>query len=94
MRVGLHRRAGASGGSLLFVVRAVGLVRMQNQIDRLARYGADGAEFSESARQQLAEFTCLRFDRLPVCISKTQDLTDRSAQVGWLLLLLWSANQH
>jgi len=43
------------------------------KIEAVARtiYGADGLEFSRTARQELERISTLGFDRLPVCIAKT-----------------------
>jgi formate--tetrahydrofolate ligase len=35
-------------------------------------YGADGVDFAPSVRRRLEQFTRLGYDRLPVCIAKTQ----------------------
>jgi formate--tetrahydrofolate ligase len=53
-------------------------------------YGADGALFSNAARERLARFTQWGFGRLTVCIAKTQySLSDnpklRGAPKGWTL---------
>jgi formate--tetrahydrofolate ligase len=37
-----------------------------------AMYGADGIEISELAAQKIAHFTKLGWDRLPICMAKTQ----------------------
>jgi formate--tetrahydrofolate ligase len=37
-----------------------------------AMYGADGVEISELAAQKIAHFTKLGWDRLPICMAKTQ----------------------
>jgi formate--tetrahydrofolate ligase len=53
-------------------------------------YGADGVVFSERAREKLERYARWGFERLPVCIAKTQySLTDdpkrRGAPTGWTL---------
>ena len=53
-------------------------------------YGAEGVEFSELARQNLARFARWGFGNLPVCIAKTQySLSDNpklmGAPAGWTL---------
>jgi formate--tetrahydrofolate ligase len=53
-------------------------------------YGADGVTFSDVARARLERFSTWGFDRLPVCIAKTQySLTDNpkvmGAPTGWTL---------
>jgi formate--tetrahydrofolate ligase len=47
---------------------------LQRKIDTVARriYGADGADFTPQAAEQLAALTELGFGALPVCIAKTQ----------------------
>ena len=35
-------------------------------------YGADGVEFDDSAKKQLAQITELGFGSFPVCMAKTQ----------------------
>jgi formate--tetrahydrofolate ligase len=53
-------------------------------------YGADGVVFSERAREKLERYAQWGFERLPVCIAKTQySLTDdpkrMGAPTGWTL---------
>jgi formate--tetrahydrofolate ligase len=53
-------------------------------------YGAAAVEYSETASQKLARFTGWGFDRLPVCIAKTQyslsdDAAVPGAPTGWTL---------
>ena len=53
-------------------------------------YGADGVVFSERAREKLERYARWGFERLPVCIAKTQySLTDdpkrMGAPTGWTL---------
>src|SRR6185312_1721261 len=53
-------------------------------------YGADGVIFSDAARAKLDRYTQWGFERLPVCIAKTQySLTDdpkrMGAPKGWTL---------
>ena len=53
-------------------------------------YGADGVTFSDAARARLKRFAQWGYDRLPVCIAKTQySLTDNpklmGAPKGWML---------
>nr|WP_304471028.1 formate--tetrahydrofolate ligase [uncultured Faecalibaculum sp.] len=46
-------------------------------------YGADGVQFTEEAREQLAEFRKHGWDKLPVCMAKTQmSLSDDPAKMG------------
>jgi formate--tetrahydrofolate ligase len=53
-------------------------------------YGADGVVFTETAREKLERYAKWGFERLPVCIAKTQySLTDdpkrMGAPMGWTL---------
>jgi len=55
-------------------------------------YGADGVIFSDAARAKLERYTAWGFERLPVCVAKTQySLTDdpkrMGAPKGWTLNL-------
>ncbi len=46
-------------------------------------YGADGVDFTPAARKQLAEIEKLGFDKMPVCIAKTQySLSDDKDKLG------------
>ena len=46
-------------------------------------YGADGVDFTPAARKQLEEIQELGFDKLPVCVAKTQySLSDDPALLG------------
>ena len=46
-------------------------------------YGGDGVVFEPAARKQMDALTALGFDRVPVCIAKTQySFTDNPAKVG------------
>ncbi len=46
-------------------------------------YGADGVDFTEPARKQLAEIEALGFDKMPVCMAKTQySLSDDASKLG------------
>lgn len=46
-------------------------------------YGADGADFTDAAKKQLAEIEALGFGELPVCMAKTQySLSDDAAKIG------------
>lgn len=46
-------------------------------------YGADGVDYTSSARKQLDEIDRLGYSRLPVCIAKTQySLTDDATKIG------------
>jgi formate--tetrahydrofolate ligase len=55
------------------------------KIDTVATtiYGADGVEYSDTARAQIATYERQGFDRLPVCIAKTHlSLSDNQALKG------------
>ena len=63
-----------------------------DKITKVARsiYGADGVEFSNHAKENLARFTKWGFGELPICIAKTQySLSDDpkrlGAPTGWTL---------
>lgn len=46
-------------------------------------YGADDAEFTKDAEKQIAELEKLGFDKLPVCMAKTQySLSDDATKLG------------
>ncbi len=47
---------------------------LQNKIEKIACeiYGADGVDFSSKALKQLKEYTRLGYDKLPICMAKTQ----------------------
>ncbi|MBR7024938.1 MAG: formate--tetrahydrofolate ligase [Selenomonadaceae bacterium] len=46
-------------------------------------YGADGVTFAPAAKKQLAEIEKLGFDKLPICIAKTQySLSDDATKLG------------
>jgi formate--tetrahydrofolate ligase len=46
-------------------------------------YGADGVDYSDTARRQIARYEEQGFDRLPVCIAKTHlSLSDNAALKG------------
>src|SRR5690606_7298925 len=53
-------------------------------------YGADGVSYSKKAEDQIARYTELGFDKLPLCVAKTQsslsdDPTKKGAPTGWTL---------
>ena len=65
---------------------------IEEKLERLATqiYGADGVEFSPLARRQIREAERHGWDRLPVCVAKTQhSLSDdpnlKGAPSGWKL---------
>lgn len=46
-------------------------------------YGADGVDFSAAAQKQLQEIETLGFDKMPVCMAKTQySLSDDATKLG------------
>ncbi len=56
-----------------------------DKINTVAReiYGADGVDFTASAKKQLREIEKLGFDRMPICIAKTQySLSDDASKLG------------
>ena len=55
------------------------------KIGAIAReiYGADGVDFEPAAKKQLAEIEALGFDKMPVCMAKTQySLSDDASKLG------------
>lgn len=65
---------------------------VEEKLERLATqiYGADGVELSPKARRQIREAERHGWDRLPVCVAKTQhslsdDPTLKGAPSGWRL---------
>jgi len=55
------------------------------KIGAIAReiYGADGVDFEPAAKKQLAEIESLGFDKVPVCMAKTQySLSDDASKLG------------
>jgi formate--tetrahydrofolate ligase len=64
----------------------------EQKISKVAQnvYGAANVEYSEPATQKLAQFSEWGFDRLPICIAKTQysfsdDPKLSGAPTGWTL---------
>ena len=58
---------------------------VSDKITAIAReiYGADGVDFTEAAQKQLEELTALGFDKMPVCMAKTQySLSDDATKLG------------
>ena len=56
-----------------------------DKIATIAReiYGADGVDFTDAARKNLQEIAALGFDKMPVCMAKTQySLSDDAAKLG------------
>lgn len=55
------------------------------KIEKIAKriYGADGVKFEPKAKKAIEELTAAGFDKLPVCVAKTQySLSDNAALVG------------
>jgi formyltetrahydrofolate synthetase len=46
---------------------------IKSKIEKISKdiYGADGVDYSPEAEQQIADYTRLGFDRLPICMAKT-----------------------
>ena len=58
---------------------------VENKIAAVAReiYGAEGVDFTEASRKQLKEIEELGFDKMPVCMAKTQySLSDDASKLG------------
>ena len=55
------------------------------KIEAIAKaiYGADGVDFTASAKKQLAEIEALGMDKMPICMAKTQySLSDDATKLG------------
>ncbi len=58
---------------------------VENKIAAVAReiYGADGVDYTDTARKQLEDINALGFDKMPVCMAKTQySLSDDLQKLG------------
>lgn len=58
---------------------------IKTKIETIARevYGADGVDYSEVAEKQIGEFTKNNWNKLPICMAKTQySLTDDETRLG------------
>ncbi|MBQ1335962.1 MAG: formate--tetrahydrofolate ligase, partial [Selenomonadaceae bacterium] len=58
---------------------------VENKIAAVAReiYGAEGVDFTAAAQKQLKEIEELGFDKMPVCMAKTQySLSDDASKLG------------
>ena len=58
---------------------------IENKIEAIATkiYHADGVDYTANARKQLAQLNELGFDKLPICMAKTQySFTDDAAKLG------------
>jgi formate--tetrahydrofolate ligase len=67
---------------------------IKEKIENVAKkvYGADGVDFTKEAAQTLKKISAMGFDKLPVCIAKTQmSLSDnpslKGAPKGWTLTI-------
>ena len=65
---------------------------LETKVEKLARniYGADGVNFSETAKKKIEQFKNWCFGKLPVCVAKTQySFSDNpkllGAPSGWTL---------
>jgi formate--tetrahydrofolate ligase len=100
----VHARGGAGGVELAeAVVEACELPKnfgllykdedsIKEKIHRVATiiYGADGVSYTTAAEEAIATFTRLGYDRMPVCIAKTQfslshDASLKGRPKGWIL---------
>ena len=58
---------------------------MPNKLEAFAReiYGADGVDLTDEAKKQLADIEAAGFDKMPVCMAKTQySLSDDASKLG------------
>lgn len=58
---------------------------IEQKMETIARtvYGADGVEFSDEAKAKIAEYSKYGWDKLPICVAKTQNsLSDDAAKKG------------
>ena len=58
---------------------------IEHKIETIAKvvYGADGVEFTEEAQQQIALYNTLGWDKMPICMAKTQmSLSDNDKAYG------------
>ena len=58
---------------------------IEKKIEDICRnvYGADGVEFSTDAKKQIAKFTEMGYDKIPICMAKTQySLSDDQTKLG------------
>ena len=56
-----------------------------NKLEAIAReiYGADGVDLTDEAKKQLADIEAAGFDKMPVCMAKTQySLSDDASKLG------------
>lgn len=58
---------------------------IENKIETICKtvYGADGVDFTAEAKKQIAEYKAFGWDKLPICMAKTQNsLTDDPKKFG------------
>ncbi|NLD16100.1 MAG: formate--tetrahydrofolate ligase [Tissierellia bacterium] len=58
---------------------------IKEKVEKIAKeiYGADGVEFTSAARKQIKDFEGLGFDKVPICMAKTQySLSDDPQLLG------------
>lgn len=58
---------------------------IEHKIETIAKvvYGADGVDFTEEAQQQIALYNTLGWDKMPICMAKTQmSLSDNDKAYG------------
>lgn len=58
---------------------------VSNKLEAIAReiYGADGVDLTDEAKKQLADIEAAGFDKMPVCMAKTQySLSDDASKLG------------
>lgn len=58
---------------------------IKEKVEKIAKelYGSDGVEFTSSAKKQMKEFEELGFDKVPICMAKTQySLSDDPKLLG------------
>jgi formyltetrahydrofolate synthetase len=66
----------------------------QDKIEAIARsYGAAGVSYSPEAEAQIAKYTAMGFDKLPICMAKTQYSFSHDAKLkgegndAWVVLV-------
>jgi formate--tetrahydrofolate ligase len=58
---------------------------IENKVNQIVTkiYGGDGADFSPQAKKQIADLEKLKFDKLPICMAKTQySFSDNPSLLG------------
>ena len=69
---------------------------IEEKIETIAKeiYGADGVDYSASAKKSIAEFEKLGAGQMPVCIAKTQySLSDNAKLLGRQAVLYFISNR-